>query len=97
MVPKTTSKPITPIQIGNNSGDTRIINSEMSRTTSDLRFIKTKMLKDKSFGQDQEPTVETRNGPLSTLIQSRADAPRDLIINSDSISIDHSSLCLDYQ
>lgn len=86
-----------PPQAGSNSSCIRIITSSMFKTWKCLMSKATKTKKHNPSSCMEDTMVPTSDGRLSILTLWRRDQPRDLTGTSDSISIDHSSLCLGYQ
>ena len=69
----------------------------MLRTTRFLKFKEIVILKEEMLESTEEMDKHLRDGELSTSIRLPRLRLRDLIETSDSISIDHSTLCQDCQ
>jgi hypothetical protein len=59
--------------------------------------IKTRILKDKRLSSGRDITAGTRDGESSMLTNLPRKEPRDMIVNTDSISIEHSTSDQDFQ
>jgi hypothetical protein len=83
---------------GNSSGE-EVNTSSMSETTRQLKFTKTRMLKDNKLLSVQRPMDGTKDGELSILIIRTTERKelQDLTENMDSISIDSSTSDQDFQ
>jgi hypothetical protein len=60
-------------------------------------FLETEIPKDKMFISGRDTEVQTRDGELSILTQSRESKPRDLTLDTDSTSEEYSTSDQDSQ
>ena len=99
---KTQEGPLTcnwlaPTPAGSNSSNTKEETSSMSRTTRFLMSQEQEMPKVKTFKFITDIIVPTSDGTSSISTRRRKILPEESTDGSDSITTDHSTLCLDCQ
>ena len=90
-------EPTVPAQDGGKCGGERVLTLPTSETRRYSMLQIEKMLKDKDCKPGTETMVLIKDGTLSIRIAQRRKDLRDMIKNSDSISIDFSISDQDFQ